>query len=73
MCGYTLFYGSLLQYENMPNAAQLKLDTKSLESVQGVSPKVCQFSCCGMIQLCKNPVTYYKEVICSSAMSNERK
>ena len=63
----------MLRYENMPKAAQFLPDAKSLRDDNGVGLEVCQCSGCGLVQLNNAPVPYYKDVIRSSAISDEMK
>ena len=73
VCGNKFFEEPLLQYENMPKAAQFLPDAKSLVREKSVDLKVCQCSGCGLVQLSNNPVSYYKEVIRAAAVSEEMK
>lgn len=73
VCNHRFFDEPLLQYENMPKAAQNFPDEKSLESDKGVDLEVCQCSGCGLVQLSNDPVPYYKEVIRAAAFSEEMK
>ncbi len=64
---------TLLQYKNMPKAAQNFPDLKDLESEEGADLEVCQCNLCDLVQLSNEPVPYYKEVIRASAFSQEMK
>jgi len=55
----------------MPKSAQFLPDAESLGSDHGVELEICQCSGCGLVQLSNPPVHYYKEVIRSSAVSQE--
>jgi 2-polyprenyl-3-methyl-5-hydroxy-6-metoxy-1,4-benzoquinol methylase len=72
-CGGAVFEKSLLDYYNMPSAAQ-NLPTKE-ELADDVSSnlQVCQCSECGLVQLGNEPVPYYKDVIRASAFSEDMK
>lgn len=73
VCGHKFFNEPLLQYENMPKAAQFMPDAQSLKNDNGVNLEVCQCSGCGLVQLSNAPVPYYREVIRASAVSEEMK
>jgi len=73
VCGNNFFEEPLLRYENMPAVAQYLPDTESLKKDKGIDIEVCQCSGCGLVQLSNDPVAYYKEVIRSSAFSEEMK
>ena len=73
VCGNSFFKEPLIKYENMPSVAQYLPDVESLESDKGIDIEVYQCSGCGLVQLSNNPVAYYKEVIRSSAFSEEMK
>ena len=73
VCGNKFFGEPLLQYKNMPKAAQYLPDVESLTSDKGVALEVCQCSGCGLVQLSNDPVPYYKEVIRAAAFSEEMK
>jgi len=73
ICKNKFFEKPLLQYKNMPKAAQFLPDEKSLENDKGADIEVYQCSGCGLIQLCNDPVSYYKDVIRASAISDEMK
>lgn len=73
VCNRGLFDEPLLQYRNMPKAAQFLPDAESLEGDQGIDLEVCQCSGCGLVQLKGEPVPYYKDVIRAAAFSPEMK
>lgn len=73
VCGNKFFKEPLLEYKNMPKAAQFLPDAKSLKNDKGVTLTVFQCSGCGLVQLNDTPVPYYKEVIRAAAISNEMK
>jgi len=73
VCNHRLFKEPLLQYKNMPGAAQFLPDAKSLKSDKGVDLEVCQCSGCGLVQLATRPVPYYREVIRAASISEEMK
>ncbi len=73
VCGHKFFEEPLLRYENMPKAAQCMPDIASLKDDKGVDLDVCQCSGCGLVQLSRAPVPYYREVIRASAVSEEMK
>jgi len=55
----------------MPKAAQFLPDAMSLQGDKGIDLVVCQCSGCSLVQLCNEPVPYYKEVIRAAAFSEE--
>ena len=61
----------LLEYNNMPKAAQNFPTVEDLTSDQGADLFVSQCISCGLIQLENAPVSYYKEVIRAAAFSEE--
>ncbi len=63
----------ILQYQNMPKAAQNFPDKNTLDQDMGVGLNVCQCLLCGLVQLSNAPVSYYKEVIRAVAFSQEMK
>ena len=73
VCYHALYKEPLLQYENMPGAAQYLPDAAAVASDKGVDLEVCQCSGCGLVQLSNPPVAYYKEVIRAAAFSEEMK
>lgn len=73
VCGCEFFNEPLLQYINMPKAAQFLPDEKSLKNDTGVAMDIYQCSCCGLVQINNDPVPYYKEVIRAAAFSDEMK
>jgi len=73
VCGHKFFEEPLLRYENMPKAAQCLPDAGSLKNDKGIDLDLCQCSGCGLVQLSGPPVSYYREVIRASAVSEEMK
>lgn len=69
VCGREFFGKSLLQYANMPKAAQNFPKATDLEDETGVDLEVCQCTGCGLVQLSNEPVPYYREVIRAAAIS----
>ncbi len=63
----------LLNFVNMPAAAQYLPDAKSIEQDKGIDLHVCQCVGCGLVQLSSGPVHYYRDVIRASAYSKEMK
>ena len=69
---YEPFYEEpLLRYENMPASAQGFLDAESLEQDKGEDLEIYQCSACGLVQLNNTPVSYYREVIRATAISQD--
>jgi 2-polyprenyl-3-methyl-5-hydroxy-6-metoxy-1,4-benzoquinol methylase len=73
VCGSDFFKEPLLEYKNMPAVAQYFPDKTFLENDKGIDLEICQCSGCGLIQLNNEPVSYYKEVIRASGISEEMK
>lgn len=73
VCAGAFYTDPILQFSNMPKAAQHLPDATSLQDDQGVNLEVCQCSACGLVQLSNEPVSYHKEVIRASAFSQEMK
>ena len=73
VCGNDFFEDPLLEYKNMPKAAQFLPDAESLKNEKGVNLNVYQCSNCGLVQLSNEPVPYYREVIRAAAISPEMK
>lgn len=71
VCQHKFFEEPLLQYRNMPKAAQFLPNADDLTSERGVDLDVYQCSGCGVVQLSNDPVPYYKEVIRAAAISEE--
>lgn len=71
VCNHELFKKPLIQFENMPKAAQFLPGADSLQSDEGVKLDVCQCSGCGLVQIINEPVHYYREVIRAAAVSEE--
>lgn len=72
ICNQTI-YDKLLVYENMPSIAQNLPDHSNLQHDKGVDLQVCQCAYCGTIQLNNEPVSYYREVIRATGISDEMK
>ena len=73
ICGCNFFSQPLLQYDDMPKAAQFFPDAASVQTETPGSFKVYQCSGCGLVQLDSDPVSYYKEVIRAAGISEEMK
>lgn len=73
VCGSDLGHEPLLQYRNMPKAAQNMPEQQDLANEKGVDLDVFQCSGCGLIQLNSDPVPYYREVIRAARFSQEMK
>ena len=73
VCGHDFFSKPLLQYANMPKAAQFFPGKESLKDEKGINLKIYQCSGCGLVQLDSKPVTYYKDVIRAVSISQEIK
>ena len=64
---------SLLNFVNMPKAAQFLPDAESLAQDRGIDLDVFQCEGCGLVQIGNAPVPYYKEVVRAAAFSQEMK
>jgi 2-polyprenyl-3-methyl-5-hydroxy-6-metoxy-1,4-benzoquinol methylase len=71
ICNHPFFAEPLLCYDNMPRAAQNLPTAAMLAEDHGGSLEICQCTGCGLVQLGNDPVPYYREVIRSSAFSEE--
>ena len=71
VCSGAFYKTPLLRYENMPSSAQGFLESTELTNDTGADLEVCQCSVCGLVQLNNEPVSYYKEVIRATAISQE--
>jgi SAM-dependent methyltransferase len=70
VCGEALFPAPLLHYRNMPCAAQGFPDATMLAQDRGMDLVLRQCSGCGLVQLIRAPVPYYREVIRAVAFSD---
>lgn len=61
----------ILHYSDMPGMAQNFPDDTNLAQDTGTDLNLYQCPYCGMIQISGNPVSYYKDVIRASAVSDE--
>jgi 2-polyprenyl-3-methyl-5-hydroxy-6-metoxy-1,4-benzoquinol methylase len=73
VCCNSFFDEPLLQYENMPKAAQFLPNTELLEKDKGINLEIYQCSGCGLVQLKSDPVPYYREVVRAAAFSSDMK
>lgn len=71
ICERQLFDRPLARYANMPGVAQFLPDASTLDADRGVDLAVCQCSGCGLVQLNREPVDYYKDVIRAAGLSPE--
>ena len=71
VCGMEFFPNPLLEWPNMPRAAQALPDAQALPTETGVDLVVCQCSGCGLVQLRGEPVPYYRDVIRAAGISSE--
>jgi len=62
---------ALLSMSPFPMAAQYYPDKVEFERDKGITLKVYRCSCCDLLQLCCDPVSYYKEVITAASFSGE--
>ena len=73
LCKSDIDRPSLLSMNPFPMAAQYYPDKAEFEKDQGITLKVYRCSCCDLLQLCCDPVSYYKEVITAASFSGEAK
>ncbi|HSR10915.1 MAG TPA: methyltransferase domain-containing protein, partial [Thermodesulfobacteriota bacterium] len=73
VCAGPFFPEPLLQYRNMPAAAQFLPQAGCLERDRGVDLVLFQCSGCGLVQLGGAPVHYYREVVRAAGISDEMK
>ena len=71
VCGGALYPQPLLQYRDMPGAAQFMPGPEDLATERGTDLDICQCSACGLVQLNGPPVHYYREVVRAAAFSPE--
>lgn len=71
VCKAPLSNEPLIQYQDMPCAAQSFVAAEALEQDHGTTLNVCQCSNCGLVQLPGLPVPYFREVIRATAFSPE--
>lgn len=71
ICKGNFYKNNYLKYRNMPSSAQKFPKLDNLKSDKGINLIICQCSKCGIVQVINKPVSYYKEVIRSSAFSKE--
>jgi len=72
-CGVSTISEPLLNFYNMPSAAQNLPTKENLVGDIGTHLLVCQCLECGLIQLKNEPVSYYKDVIRAAAFSEDMK
>lgn len=70
-CGAQITGKPILEYDNMPKAAQFFPVKEELEEECGVQLSLYQCEACGLIQLCDEPVSYYRDVIRTAGISEE--
>jgi nucleoside-diphosphate-sugar epimerase/SAM-dependent methyltransferase len=73
VCDGKLLANPLLQFENMPGAAQYMPDEATLATDKGENLNVCQCPDCGLVQLNSAPVPYHREVVRAAGFSDEMK
>lgn len=69
LCACKLFKRPILQLESVPKAAQYFPEESELEMDEGITLQVWQCSSCGLVQLKREPVDYFKEVITAASFS----
>ncbi|MFA5149953.1 MAG: methyltransferase domain-containing protein [Candidatus Omnitrophota bacterium] len=71
LCGCVLFSRPLLQLKGMPKAAQYFPQATEFKKDKGINLDIYQCSSCGLVQLNRGPVGYYKEVITAASFSEK--
>jgi len=71
LCKSEIERSALLSMSPFPKAAQYYPDKAEFERDKGITLKVYRCSCCDLLQLCCDPVSYYKEVITAASFSGE--
>ena len=71
VCGRPLFEVPLFRFTGMPSVAQNFPDQDSLSEDRGADFEVAQCSGCGLVQLPREPVAYYRDVIRAAGVSPE--
>lgn len=71
LCKSNIDRPALLSMSPFPMAAQYYPDKAEFERDKGITLKVYRCSCCDLVQLCCEPVSYYKEVITAASFSGE--
>lgn len=69
VCGNPLAEKPLMELDQMPASAQDIPSKEELMEDKGISLKLCQCGCCGLVQFDCQPVAYYKDVIRSGGYS----
>jgi len=69
VCGQALFEHPLIEFRNMPKAAQMFPGREALPYEKGTDLTVCQCRGCGLVQLSSEPVPYFREVIRAAGVS----
>ena len=72
VCGGAFFEKPILILRNMPYGAQFFLQ-EELYKDKGIDLEIYQCKFCGLVQLVREPVSYYREVIRTTAYSKEMK
>lgn len=72
-CGGIITDDPILLYHDMPRMAQNFPDLMNLYNDTGVDMELYHCKNCGLIQILGEPVSYYKDVIRASAVSDEMK
>lgn len=70
-CNAQITGSPILEYHNMPKAAQFFPEKNDLAQEHGVDLILYQCDACGLIQLLDEPVAYYRDVIRTAGISEE--
>lgn len=71
VCKNPLFEKPILELEKIPKSAQYFPEKEEVKKDKGVKLKIFQCSGCGLVQLNRKPVHYYREVIRAVGISKE--
>jgi len=71
LCHSELFQEPIIELNGMPKAAQFYPSEDEFAEDKGIILKVYQCSSCGLVQLIREPVDYYKEVITAASISGK--
>jgi SAM-dependent methyltransferase len=73
LCEGLLFSTPILALKGMPKAAQYYPAPEEFAADKGITLPIYQCAYCGLVQLVRTPVDYYREVITAAAFSEKAK
>ena len=71
ICKGNFFNNNSINFKKVPSSAQNFPEKNNLKNDRGINLNIFQCSKCGVVQAINKPVSYYKQVIRSSAFSKE--